>query len=228
MPLPCSHWPYLVLESQLLVLLPFVIPMNCMPAGTDAQVYVQLRGAKGLTTRTTLKSKRADFERGKTDEFEVELEEVGEVQQVLIGQDGSGLLQSASWHVDRVKLLRVDKKEEILFPCGQWFDKKLGDGQMERWLDRTENALPLTNYKVTTLTSDLDGAGTDAQVYIELVGKLGHSRRVTLQSKRKDFERGNTDTFNIECEDVGELEKLLVGQDGSGICPTTRLNSRST
>jgi len=31
------------------------------------------------------------------------------------------------------------------------------------------------------------------------------------------FERGNTDVFNLECVELGELKKIRIGHDGTGI-----------
>jgi hypothetical protein len=39
------------------------------------------------------------------------------------------------------------------------------------------------------------GAGTDADVHVQLVGAAGSSERVVLDSKPEQFERGSRDTF---------------------------------
>lgn len=41
------------------------------------------------------------------------------------------------------------------------------------------------------VTSDIKGAGTDADVYVELQGKNGNTGRIFLPSKLEDFERGS-------------------------------------
>lgn len=101
--------------------------------------------------------------------------------------------------------------------CGEWLDKKLGDGTTERWLVKTKDALPMRMFSFTIVTSDIKGAGTDAQVYVELEGDNGTSSRVKLPSQRSFFERGKTDEIKVEIEDVGELKKMLVGHDGGGM-----------
>lgn len=44
-------------------------------------------------------------------------------------------------------------------------------------------------YRVTTLTSDLRGAGTDANVSVQLHGRRGDGRRLELAAGPQDFER---------------------------------------
>lgn len=55
------------------------------------------------------------------------------------------------------------------FYCGQWFDKAHGlEKSLAAWL--IDPRLSLTNYTVTTHTSDISGAGTDANVFVNLFG----------------------------------------------------------
>jgi hypothetical protein len=43
----------------------------------------------------------------------------------------------------------------------------------------------------------VQGAGTDANVFITLYGEKGSSTRTHIGGKKKDFERGNIDHFTI-------------------------------
>jgi hypothetical protein len=69
-------------------------------AGTDANVTVVLRGTKGETGRCLLSRTERDFERGTTDTFVVEAQDVGLLTAVTIGHDNYG--SRASWHLDQV------------------------------------------------------------------------------------------------------------------------------
>ncbi len=67
-------------------------------------------------------------------------------------------------------------------------------------------------YTVAVKTSDIRGAGTDAEVYIQLIGKGGRkSQDIHLEESRnhKDkFERASGDVFSFpETPSVGELEQ---------------------
>ena len=46
-------------------------------------------------------------------------------------------------------------------------------------------------YEVNTYTGNKFGAGTDARVFITLIGEKGRSKEIELESKgRNDFEKG--------------------------------------
>ena len=61
-------------------------------------------------------------------------------------------------------------------------------------------------------TSNIFGAGTDANVHIQLFGKKNSSVEIPLKTtkdnKKNKFERGQTDLFEVKVSDVGELKKI--------------------
>ena len=68
-------------------------------------------------------------------------------------------------------------------------------------------------------TGDEFGAGTDANVFLEMFGEKGESGRLPLESAEKrgnKFERDQTDTFRLEASDIGRLKRIRIGHDGSG------------
>jgi hypothetical protein len=80
--------------------------------------------------------------------------------------------------------------------------------------------------QVTTHTGDVRNAGTDAHVYIDLQGSSSSSGLQALSrpihsssssSSVNCFERGQADTFEVTCRDLGELSELTVWHDGSGL-----------
>lgn len=76
------------------------------------------------------------------------------------------------WHMDHVEIVDDATGDNYYFPCGKWFDKKEDDGQIERILPAAKPDPNAVNcmYKVTVYTSDMKFAGTDANVFIELMG----------------------------------------------------------
>lgn len=40
-------------------------------------------------------------------------------------------------------------------------------------------------------------AGTDANVYLLITGKLGKAREIVLDNEKNNFERGMTDVFDV-------------------------------
>jgi hypothetical protein len=80
--------------------------------------------------------------------------------------------------------------------------------------------------QVTTHTGDVRNAGTDAHVYIDLKGSICRTGPQTLSkpihgssssSSSNCFERGQADSFEVTCRDLGELAELTVWHDGSGL-----------
>ena len=70
-------------------------------------------------------------------------------------------------------------------------------------------------YTITTVTGDLPGAGTSANVYAQLHGTTADSKRFLLQSLgRKAFVRGQTDVFTQVEPDLGDITSLTIQQDG--------------
>lgn len=66
-------------------------------------------------------------------------------------------------------------------------------------------------YNIKVVTSNIRGAGTNAKVYIELIGKHDRSGLIFLEksSTHSDkFEQGKTDSFDIKCKNVGNLVKI--------------------
>jgi hypothetical protein len=99
--------------------------------------------------------------------------------------------------------------------CNKWFDKKEGDGQIERELFPIGGDSQFDSsrcvYKVFVKTSDIASAGTDANVYIQLFGKHSNTDRIELKSSgmhKNKFERGHSDAFEISATDVGKIKSI--------------------
>ena len=75
-------------------------------------------------------------------------------------------------------------------------------------------------YTVTVTTSDERNAGTDANVKLTMYGALGDSGKRPLEQRWRDlFERGQTDTFEISCLDMGELDRIKLEHDNKLLKP---------
>ena len=67
--------------------------------------------------------------------------------------------------------------ERYKFVCGRWLSKKDDDKQIIRELPAEgpgiKKPLPVVKYFVDVLTGDKSGAGTDANVFLNIFGELG-------------------------------------------------------
>ena len=71
----------------------------------------------------------------------------------------------------------------------------------------------MTTYHVYVYTGDKFGAGTDADVYIQLFGVEDDTGTVNLKSSKthkNKFERNQMDEFVVQAVDIGELQKIKL------------------
>lgn len=83
-------------------------------AGTDANVSIILRGDKGDSGLRALSKGAHDFERGSSDTFDVESEDLGTIHEVSIGHDNHGL--GPSWHLEQVRQTPLRRTERQASP----------------------------------------------------------------------------------------------------------------
>lgn len=95
---------------------------------------------------------------------------------------------------------------------------------IESFASKARKLVPVT-YELIVITGDEKGAGTDANVFLTVIGTSGDSGRRQLKQKLRNlFERGRTDRFSIELLDMGELLRVCIEHDNSGISPGWLLN----
>lgn len=94
------------------------------------------------------------------------------------------------------------------------FDPKKGPGSSAH----SSAPLPQVNYSytVTVVTGDVEGAGTDARVYLTLNGEKGSSQEAELKASAVDtFERNTWNNFNVG-GDYGAISSIRLRHDNSG------------
>lgn len=108
-----------------------VVTADVSHAGTDANVFITLYGANGDTGQRQLTKKFVNlFERGHTDDFKIEALDLGQLTRLRIEHDNKGF--GAGWMLDKVDVTNLTTQEKVTFACGQWLDKKKGDGKICR------------------------------------------------------------------------------------------------
>ncbi|CAF0746946.1 unnamed protein product [Brachionus calyciflorus] len=213
------------------------ITSDLKQASTSANVYLKIFGKRGETGKILLEkslTNKEKFKTGQTDIFEINEIDVGKIKTILIGHDNRGI--SPNWHL---KEIIIEKNaEKYVFPCSKWFDKNQDDRLTERELIPIEKILDkskrvhnfigsVLNYDVNVKTSDINSGGTDANVFIKIYGEYRKSEFIELKNSlthKNKFERGNIDKFNFKEEFFGEILKLKVKQDTSGISPNWHLS----
>ncbi|GFR41097.1 hypothetical protein Agub_g1741 [Astrephomene gubernaculifera] len=190
-------------------------------AGTDSDVFLTIYGPKGDTGERPLDNSANNFERGKTDTFILTGPDVGELERIRVRSSGSGL--GAAWHLEQVDVVSSATNTQYSFPFRGWLDDKNG---LDHVINRDGGAGPTTDlveYRVTTFTSDIRGAGTDANVFIELHGELGPVGQTRLENAANNFERGMVDNFVVKGTNIGDVQRLVIWHDNSGLGPDLHL-----
>ena len=70
---------------------------------------------------------------------------------------------------------------------------------------------------MTVFTSDIRGAGTSANVFIELHGDKGSIGANHLESGRSNFDRNSRDVFVVKGTDINDVKKVVIWHDNAGI-----------
>jgi len=58
-------------------------------------------------------------------------------------------------------------------------------------------------------TSDIKGAGTDAQVFLQIYGELGKSDEMKMENNSDSFEQGQVDKFMVWSRDSSANQRLI-------------------
>ena len=79
-----------------------------------------------------------------------------------------------------------------------------------------------TRYEVAVVTGDRKYAGTDANVYMEIMGKHGKTGEIKLDDNKNNFEKGQTDIFKVQ----KNLSVTLLNTSAVVCAFSTRFNHR--
>ncbi|XP_029915187.1 lipoxygenase homology domain-containing protein 1 [Myripristis murdjan] len=190
-------------------------------AGTDADISLQIYGQKGKSDEIRLDNKTDNFEQGQVDRFIVELPDIGKLTKFRIWHEKRNPF--AGWHLSKATLMKTLTKEKYKFPCERWLDTNEDDNEVVRELtatgDSIDEPLPLIKYRVTVCTGSISGSGTDASVFINLIGDQGDSgyrELVNCKNNINKFEKANMDEFIVEAVFLGQVRRVRIGHDGRG------------
>ncbi|CAD5116407.1 DgyrCDS5298 [Dimorphilus gyrociliatus] len=206
---------------------------DVMLAGTDANVFLTIYGSKNVTPRFKLKNRNLNnFERDNADEFHSQFDDLGVISRIRIEHDNSGA--GPGWFLDYILIENLETGKRYSFMLRDWIAEDEGDGTLFRDLYPEMNEgdggrskrgrvrhsfTPKTKYEVQVITGNVYQAGTDARVFITIMGRNDQSREVELNDDSDNFERGRIDTFKIQAEDVGPLKKIRIRHDDTSLGP---------
>ncbi|MDJ0597945.1 MAG: PLAT/LH2 domain-containing protein [Crocosphaera sp.] len=113
-------------------------------AGTNANVYITLYGTRGQSNEYSLDNRENNYQRGDTDEFTLRMANLGDITQVKIRHDNSGI--AAGWYLNKIVVNNPDSVQQgpWTFPCYKWLEGKhnarhLSVVKSERYSEESED-----------------------------------------------------------------------------------------
>uniref|UniRef100_A0A3Q3FXL6 PLAT domain-containing protein n=1 Tax=Labrus bergylta TaxID=56723 RepID=A0A3Q3FXL6_9LABR len=210
-------------------------------AGTDAQVFLQIYGEKGKSDEIKLENNSDSFEQAQLDKFMVspgvffqlsffhcEVLPLSCYVFFLLFLHFSMkmvCLKTQCYCFLQLTLLKTLTMEKYSFQCGRWLDINEDDNEIVRELPATSKVIDepfsfsVIKYRATICTGNVGGSGTDATVFLNIIGDLGDTgERLMITSKTNvnKFEKGNHDEFLIDAVSLGQVRRVRVGHDGRG------------
>ncbi|XP_012498102.1 PREDICTED: lipoxygenase homology domain-containing protein 1 isoform X1 [Propithecus coquereli] len=190
-------------------------------AGTNSPIFIQLYGQRGRTDEILLNPNNKWFKPGIIEKFRIELPDIGRFYKIRVWHDkrspGSG------WHLERMTLMNTLNKDKYNFNCNRWLDANEDDNEIVREMTAegptVRRIMSMARYRVTVCTGELEGAGTDANVYLCLFGDVGDTGERLLYNCRNNtdlFEKGNADEFTIESVTMRKVRRVRIRHDGKG------------
>jgi hypothetical protein len=193
-------------------------------AGTNSSIFVTLYGEYGESHEVKVDSICDDYERPfkhnqyqkvvgliKTDKY------LGKIYRIKVRSDGIG--EKSGWLLKNVTVEReINNVNEVYeFTGGTWFEK---DTRLEKFIE--ENAYR-SKYKISLKTGDVQYAGTNSAIYIQIFGELGtmvpfNSELVYVDNPDEDDNERNTISVHYiyAPKEMLDIEKVYVESDCRG------------
>ena len=120
--------------------------------------------------------------------------------------------------LNRIEIAKANSDATYEFFCGKWLATDEDDGEIVRELPATgksiKNPGTVKDYKITVKTGDTFGAGTDANVFLNIYGSMGDTGKRPLEKSqnRNKFERSNADEFTFQSVDLAEIDHIQIGR----------------
>ena len=195
-------------------------------AGTDCKVTLTLFGRRGTSEPVTVAKNESRFERGRIDTVLVNIDEIESLVKIRVTVTENGF--RTNWFLDKIEVKRLTKSDKVTtFICNHWLDSKSKKSSTVTLVGEVEGSklLSKSGYEVSVVTSDVRGAGTDANVSLIIFGEFGDSGELKLKESKTNknkFEKKQTDVFEFpELEDLGALKKVRIWHDNSVRSPVT-------
>ncbi|CAJ0595145.1 unnamed protein product [Cylicocyclus nassatus] len=203
---------------------------NRWGAETEADLYVQLFGDELTSRKFYLKQEngKTRFRQRHMDSFHVETEDLGTINQIIIGHEEEGY--GAGIFIDYVLITEnVIEGRQFVCYCSKWFDSGQVDGKIERTLPVAafyylssvpeENVTSQGRWEFILHNGMEDGkGGTTSNLVIIGYGTTGSSMmNITNDKTMRDVP--DTTLIQVDFGAIGDLLKVRFEADGAGDRP---------
>ncbi len=142
-------------------------------AGCDCDISLKLFGSTGSSSDHVIQKDEGNFDRAAIDTFRCELDDVGEPIKLRVTIIPKNKRARNKWYLESVELVKQiphAKPQLYFFGLRDWISKDTDFHRDIPLSKRGQALVSQTNYRVTTKTSDIDGAGSDSNVFIVIKG----------------------------------------------------------
>lgn len=203
-----AHSTYYLVEAKV---------ANIKFAGTDANIRIRFIGNRGSSKCSYLldHKKINDFEQNQVYKYMIECNDsIGTLKKVEISSDNIG--EDPALLLEYIKVTNTSKNR--VYKTSSLSSYVINEKNPSRTFDL--KMLNYHTYNVTITIGKEDGAGTDADVCIQFVGKNGPTEKYPLDSPVDDFERASFNTYRVKTiGDIGELRYVNIASDLKGKSP---------
>ncbi len=173
-------------------------------AGTDAMVKYTLSGPKNTVSTNIDTEHWRPFKGGSTTKDSLKMLNAGIPLSISLSHDGAGL--ASDWLPDIVHVYEHTTGLDVYACFGEWISK----GEVHT------REMGTHRYTLIVYTSDIDKAGTDADIIFTVEGSKGSVTRRVNAAAQDHFERNNINMVEIPGADIGQVLNVKVATDGSG------------
>jgi hypothetical protein len=142
---------------------------------------LKLFGTKGSSSECIIHKDGKNFERAAMDVFKCKLDHVGIINKLRVTILPKDNKNQYRWFLEKIQFVKQNEKQEkYIFSLNDWISQKtdyhydislINGGNSLYDVPKSEKSLlNQTTYRVIIKTSDINGAGTDSNVFIVISG----------------------------------------------------------
>ncbi|UJR10158.1 hypothetical protein I4U23_014374 [Adineta vaga] len=181
-------------------------------ATLDSPAFIQIFGTTSTTPKIFLESKNASFTKDSLAKFNLDSNNVGQIEKIIIGHECLGLVND--WYLQSVKIQTDTQQHEFI--ANRWLSPTKGDKKLSVELNRRVPSPPPSVYMVTVHTGNVRHDETVENIEMSVHGSNGDIEKVLLKDHWKSdeqstFQKGSVDQFEIKHKDIGNIESITIG-----------------